>query len=102
MEAERILMWRMLADLLDPKQLSKIDAGTIGLERLVEYAPKVIKGEVAGRLLVDVAKVMFERADSAPDSPPMLSMTASWMGAVGQGSGVAEDSSAECLILTRP
>ena len=53
--AERQQMWRLLAELLDPEKLELVRAGTIGLEDIVEYAPKVIKAEVAGRLLVEVA-----------------------------------------------
>ena len=49
--AERQQMWRLLAEFLDPEKLESIRADTIGLEDLVDYAPKIINGQVAGRLL---------------------------------------------------
>ncbi|EOD05023.1 hypothetical protein EMIHUDRAFT_107474 [Emiliania huxleyi CCMP1516] len=63
--AERQRMWALLSESLGdgaPCFLSQpgddaigaVHAGTIGLAQLPEYAPKIIGGEVAGRLLVDV------------------------------------------------
>ena len=43
------------AESLAPDKLERIRAGTIGLADLVEWAPKIIRGEVSGRLVVDVA-----------------------------------------------
>ena len=40
--------------LLGDDAIGAVHAGTIGLAQLPEYAPKIIGGEVAGRLLVDV------------------------------------------------
>ena len=54
-QAERELVWRLLAESLAPEKLLRIHAGTIGLGDLVEYAPQMLAGEVSGRLLVDVA-----------------------------------------------
>ena len=53
---EKKLMWKLLGESLEPDKLARITAGTIGLADLVEFAPKMIKGEVSGRLLVDVAR----------------------------------------------
>ena len=40
--------------LLGDDAIGAVHTGTIGLAQLPEYAPKIIGGEVAGRLLVDV------------------------------------------------
>lgn len=53
---ERQQMWQLLGESLAPEKLESVRAETIGLADVVTYAPKVIGGEVAGRLLVDVTK----------------------------------------------
>ena len=50
-------MWRILAKSLEPAALSAIHSATIGLAEVPHYAPKIIKGEVAGRLLIDMSVV---------------------------------------------
>ena len=55
--AERQRMWRILAKSLEPAALSAIHSATIGLAEVPHYAPKIIKGEVAGRLLIDMSVV---------------------------------------------
>jgi len=52
--AERQRMWALLSESLGDDAIGAVHAGTIGLAQLPEYAPKIIGGEVAGRLLVDV------------------------------------------------
>jgi hypothetical protein len=47
-------MWRLLADTLAPDTIASMSAGTIGLDDLDAFSSKMIGGEVAGRLLVDV------------------------------------------------
>ena len=41
---------------LPPDALALTGGGTIGLDELNEYAPRIIKGEVAGRVVVDVGR----------------------------------------------
>jgi len=54
---ERQHMWRLLAEGLAPEALERVSAGPpIGLAEVVDYSPKIVKGEVAGRLLVEVTK----------------------------------------------
>jgi acrylyl-CoA reductase (NADPH) len=54
-QAERRVAWERLARDLD---LSKLDAMTteIGLADAIVQAPKILAGEVRGRLVVDVAR----------------------------------------------
>ena len=47
-------MWRLLSECLSPEILEAVHAGTIELAEVPEYAPKIIDGQVAGRLLVEV------------------------------------------------
>lgn len=53
---ERKDLWEFVADNLPPQALKATLAGVIGLDDLVDVAPKILKGEVAGRLIVQVSK----------------------------------------------
>ena len=52
---ERQHMWRLLAEALPTAALERVHTGTIGLAQLSEHAERIKRGEVAGRLVVDVA-----------------------------------------------
>lgn len=51
---ERQRMWSLLGECLTPEVLATVHSGTIGLDELPAYAPKILRGEVNGRLLVAV------------------------------------------------
>ena len=53
---EKLAMWEFCAEHLPPDALALTGGGTIGLDELNEYAPRIIKGEVAGRVVVDVGR----------------------------------------------
>lgn len=53
---ERKDLWEFVADNLPPQAFKATLAGVIGLDDLVDVAPKILKGEVAGRLIVQVSK----------------------------------------------
>lgn len=53
---ERKLLWDFVADNLPPEALRATHAGTIGLEEIIGVAPKILRGEVAGRLVVEVSR----------------------------------------------
>ena len=53
---ERKALWDFVAENLPPMALKATLAGVIGLDDLVEAAPKILKGQVAGRLVVEVAR----------------------------------------------
>jgi acrylyl-CoA reductase (NADPH) len=52
--SDRLIAWERLARELD---LAKLDAMTteIGLQDAIAWAPKILAGQVRGRLVVDVA-----------------------------------------------
>ena len=52
---ERLLMWSLLGSLLSPEIVESVRAATIGLDDVEEHAERVLNGEVAGRLLVEVS-----------------------------------------------
>ena len=51
---KRLQAWQRLAKDLDPTLLQRIGQQVVGLHEVVPYAEKLLKGEVRGRLLVDV------------------------------------------------
>lgn len=51
-EARR--MWELLAESIRPGVLERVAAGTIRLDQVADHAPRIIDGQVAGRLLVDM------------------------------------------------
>ena len=51
---KRLQAWQRLAKDLDPAHLERIGQEVIGLQDAIPYADKLLKGEVRGRLLVDV------------------------------------------------
>ena len=53
---EKLAMWEFCAEHLPPDALALTGGGTIGLDELNEYAPRIIKGEVAGRVVVDMGR----------------------------------------------
>ena len=53
---ERIGLWADLARTLDTAAIDRVRTATIGLAELPAYAPKILRGDVAGRVLVDCAK----------------------------------------------
>lgn len=52
--AERLEAWRRLGELLDPEQLEAITQ-SIGLTEAIDTAEALLKGEVRGRVVVDMA-----------------------------------------------
>ena len=48
-------MWGEASKLIDFKKIKK-SVLTVGLEELIETYPKILKGEISGRVLVDVNK----------------------------------------------
>ena len=50
---ERQIAWRRLAAKLDPALIDGM-IETIGLDQLPEYAHRILKGQVRGRIVVDV------------------------------------------------
>ena len=48
-------MWGEASKLIDFELLEK-SVLTVGLEELIETYPKILKGEISGRVLVDVNK----------------------------------------------
>jgi acrylyl-CoA reductase (NADPH) len=53
---EKVRMWDFVAEHLSDEALRLTGGGTIGLDDLVEYSPKIINGQVAGRVVVEVGK----------------------------------------------
>ena len=53
---ERLRLWALVAESLSPEALRLIHAGTIGLDEIAEHAPRILNGEVAGRLVVELAR----------------------------------------------
>jgi len=51
----REFVWSQVADLIDFKILEKYTK-TVNLERLLNIFPNILKGEIAGRVLVDLNK----------------------------------------------
>ena len=54
-QRERRIVWELLAESLSPQALALVTAETIGLEHVISYAPRILKGETAGRVVVDVS-----------------------------------------------
>ena len=54
-QRERRIVWDLLAESLSPQALALVTAETIGLEHVISYAPRILKGETAGRVVVDVS-----------------------------------------------
>lgn len=54
--SERERLWALVGESLPLAALSAIHADTIGLEDAVAYAPRILKGEVAGRVVIDVGR----------------------------------------------
>lgn len=53
--AKRLAAWSLLAQHVDPQRLASITQ-TIGLADAIEVAPKFLRGEVKGRIVVDCAR----------------------------------------------
>ena len=51
----REFVWAQVADLIDFKILEKYTK-TVNLEELLNIFPNILKGEIAGRVLVDLNK----------------------------------------------
>jgi len=51
----REFIWSQVSDLIDFKFLEK-NTKTVNLEELLNIFPKILKGEIAGRILVDLNK----------------------------------------------
>ena len=54
-QRERRTIWELLAESLSPQALALVTAETIGLEHVISYAPRILKGETVGRVVVDVS-----------------------------------------------
>ena len=54
-QRERRAIWELLAESLSPQALALVTAETIGLEHVISYAPRILKGETVGRVVVDVS-----------------------------------------------
>lgn len=52
--AHRLAAWRLLADQLGDDVLAAVDAGTVPLAGVLDASRAVLRGEVRGRLVVDV------------------------------------------------
>ena len=53
---ERKMLWAFVQDNLPPEALRLTHAATIGLEEVIAYSPRIIKGEIAGRVIVEVGR----------------------------------------------
>jgi alcohol dehydrogenase/acrylyl-CoA reductase (NADPH) len=51
----REFMWSEAANLIDFEKLEK-EIKIVSLEELIDIYPKILKGEISGRVLVDVNK----------------------------------------------
>jgi acrylyl-CoA reductase (NADPH) len=54
-KADRVAAWQKLSELLTENEMQSI-AHVIGLEESITVAEKLLKGDVTGRIVVDVNK----------------------------------------------
>ena len=52
---EREELWAIMAECLPAATLAAVHSETIGLAQVAERAPAIIKAQVAGRVLIDLA-----------------------------------------------
>jgi len=55
---ERLSLWQELSGTLPRSALAAVHAGCIGLEEVPDAAHRILKGEVAGRLVVNVGEAV--------------------------------------------
>ena len=56
-QRERHELWQTMADCLTPEVIAAVHTDTIGLREVARHAERILKGEVAGRVVVDVNQV---------------------------------------------